>query len=80
MTLKVDYQHGQYRKDRKNRVYKRYTIFELTWKLCGHCCTRHTGSQSNKCDGIDAVLQIDEAAEMTSDITNDGSAAADESN
>jgi hypothetical protein len=40
--------------------------------------TRHAGSQSNKCDGIDAVLQVDEAAKMASNITNDGSAATDE--
>jgi hypothetical protein len=48
------------------------------WTISGQFGTRHAGSQGNKCDGIDAVLQVDEAAEMTGNIANDGRAAADE--
>ena len=40
--------------------------------------TRHAGSKSNKCNGIDAVFEIDEAAKMSSNIPNDGSTGPDE--
>ena len=35
--------------------------------------TRHRGSQSDEGDGIDAILEIDEATKMTGDVSNDGS-------
>ena len=34
--------------------------------------TRHAGSKSNKCNGIDAVFQVDEAAKMAGYISDDG--------
>ena len=40
--------------------------------------TRNRSSKSNKGDGIDTILEVDEAAEMAGDITDDGSAGADE--
>jgi hypothetical protein len=40
--------------------------------------TRHTGSQGDKCNRIDAVFEVDEAAEMSSNISNDGSTGPDE--
>ena len=40
--------------------------------------TRNTSSEGNKCNGIDAVFEIDEAAQMSSDISNDGSTGPDE--
>jgi len=33
---------------------------------------RHRGSQSDEGDGVDAILEIDEATEMTGDVSNDG--------
>lgn len=41
---------------------------------------RDAGAKSNKCNGINAVFEVDEAAKMASNITNDSSAGADESN
>ena len=42
--------------------------------------TRHAGSQGDEGDGIHAVLEIDEASEMTGDVTDDSSVATDEEN
>ena len=42
-------------------------------------CTGHTGSESNKCNRIDAVFEVDEATKMTSDISDDRSANTDAS-
>ena len=39
--------------------------------------TRHAGAESNKCDGIDSVFEIDEAAEVSGNIADDGSARSD---
>merc|ERR1719472_349910 len=39
---------------------------------------RNASSESNKCNGIDSVFEIDEAAEMSSNISNDGSTGANE--
>ena len=41
--------------------------------------TRHTGSQGDKCNRINAVFEVDEAAKMASDISNDSGANADTS-
>ena len=40
--------------------------------------TRNASSESNKCNGIDSVFEIDEAAKMSSNIANDGGTAPDE--
>ena len=49
------------------------------WKTQrNHFGTRNTGSQGNKCDGIDSVFEIDEAAEMRGNVSNDGSTGPDE--
>merc|ERR1719239_1922742 len=39
---------------------------------------RNASSESNKCNGIDSVFEIDEAAKMSSNIANDGGTAPDE--
>merc|ERR1719472_639248 len=38
---------------------------------------RHAGSKGNKCNGIDAVFEVDKAAKMAGDISDDGSTGAD---
>lgn len=40
--------------------------------------TRYTGAECNKGDCINTVFKTDEAAEMTSNVTNDSCAGADE--
>ena len=42
-------------------------------------CTGHTGSESNKCNRIDAVFEVDEAAKVSGDIADDRSAKTDAS-
>jgi hypothetical protein len=42
--------------------------------------TRNTGPQCNEGDSVDTVFKIDEASEMTSDITDNSSTGADEEN
>ena len=71
----------------KSLLYKRYDnnfftrqIDQVLLKDSKYFDTRYTGSESNKCNGVDTVLEIDEAAKMTGNITNDGSAAANEKN
>ena len=39
-------------------------------------CTGHTGSESNKCNRIDAVFEVDEAAKVASDISDDSGTGA----
>ena len=51
---------------------------ETIWIKPKKFCTRNASSKGNKCNGIDAVFEIDEAAEMSSDISNDGSTGPDE--
>ena len=48
--------------------------------VSGQFDTRDAGAKSNKSNGINAVFEVDEAAEMAGNITNDSSAGADESN
>ncbi len=43
-------------------------------------CTRYAGPQGDECNGIDRVLEIDEAAEVTGDVADDGCAHSDHSN
>lgn len=38
--------------------------------------TRYWGAKSNKSNGIDAIFEVDEAAEMSGNIANNGSAGA----
>ena len=57
-------------------LYKRYS--GVVEQLEGQFGTRHAGSEGNKCNGIDSIFKVDEATKMASDISNDGSAAANE--
>ena len=45
----------------------------------GQFGTRHAGSQGNKCNGIDSIFEVDKAAKMAGDISNDSGANADTS-
>jgi len=42
--------------------------------------TRYAGAKGNKCNCVDAVLEVDEAAEMAGDITDDGGEETDGNN
>ena len=42
--------------------------------VCETLGTRHTGPKGNKCNSIDAIFEVDKAAKMTSDISDDGGA------
>ena len=42
-------------------------------------CTRDTGSQGDKCNGIDSIFEVDEAAKVSGDIADDRSAKTDAS-
>ena len=42
--------------------------------------TRHAGSQGDEGDGIDTILEVDEASKMTRDIANDSSVCTNEEN
>ena len=42
--------------------------------------TRHAGSQGDEGDGVHAVLEVDEASEVTSNVANNSRVAADEEN
>ena len=44
----------------------------------GHFTTRYTGSQSDKCNCIDAVFEVDEATKVAGNISDDCSAGPDE--
>ena len=44
----------------------------------GHLTTRNTGAQSDKCNCINAVFEVDEATKMSGNVSNDGSASPDE--
>ena len=35
--------------------------------------TRYAGSQGNETNGVDAILEVNEAAKMTSDVSDDSS-------
>ena len=50
------------------------SIIKLVSETLG---TRHAGSKGNKCNGIDAVFEVDEAAKVAGDISNDSSAGTD---
>merc|ERR1712123_133242 len=41
-------------------------------------CIRYTGSQSDEGNGVNTILKIDEATEMSSDVTNNGSTTTNE--
>ena len=41
-------------------------------------CTGHTGSESNKCNRIDAVFEVDEATKMAGNVSDHSSAGPDE--
>ena len=45
--------------------------------VCETLATRHAGSKGNKCDGIDSIFEVDKAAKMAGDISDDGSTGAD---
>ena len=45
------------------------------WRL-GRDPTGHRGAESDKGDGVDTVLEVDEAAEVSGHVTDDGSAHA----
>ena len=51
---------------------------ETIWIKPKKFCTRNASSKGNKCNGIDAVFEVDETAEMSSDISNDGGTGPDE--
>ena len=59
-----------------SRILSRSSSYSGFSKALG---TRHAGSESNECNRIDAVFEIDEAAKMAGDISDDGSVGADES-
>ena len=44
----------------------------------GHFTTRNTGAQSDKCNCINAVFEVDEATKMSGNISDDSSAGPDE--
>merc|ERR1712112_569901 len=46
--------------------------------VCETLGTRHAGSEGNKCDGIDSIFEVDKATKMASNISDDGSAGANE--
>ena len=45
--------------------------------VCETLGTRHAGSKGNKCNGIDAVFEVDKAAKMAGDISDDCRANTD---
>lgn len=55
-------------------------IFKHSTKILQimHLNTRYTGSQCYKRDCVDTVLKIDEAAEVTSHVTDNSSTESDE--
>ena len=42
--------------------------------------TRYGGSQSDEGNGVDAILEVDEASKMSSHVSDDGSTQTDGSN
>ena len=44
----------------------------------GDFTTRNTGAQSDKCNCINAVFEVDEATKVAGNISDDGSAGPDE--
>ena len=54
------------------------SIYQTSQGVLETLGTRHAGAESNKCDGIDSVFEIDEAAEMRGNVSNDGSTGPDE--
>ena len=48
------------------------------WHWWKQICTRYTGSQSDKCNRIDAVFEVYEATKMAGDISDDGGVTANE--
>ena len=59
-------------------LYKRYSSSIVEQLEEGQFGTRHAGSEGNKCDGIDSIFEVDKATEMASNISDDGSAGANE--
>ena len=59
-----------------SRILSRSSSYSGFSKALG---TRHAGSESNECNRIDAVFEVDEATKMTSDISDDRSANTDAS-
>ena len=60
------------------RFTSRILGFYLSFKLVSETlATRHAGSKGNKCNGINAVFEVDEAAKVAGDISNDSSAGTD---
>ena len=57
-------------------LYKRYSSIGQLEE--GQFGTRHAGSEGNKCDGIDSIFEVDKATKMASNISDDGSAGANE--
>ena len=53
------------------------SIYQTSQGVLETLGTRHAGAESNKCDGIDSVFEIDEAAEVSGNIADDGSARSD---
>ena len=53
------------------------SIYQTSQGVLETLATRHAGAESNKCDGIDSVFEIDEAAEVSGNIADDGSARSD---
>ena len=41
-------------------------------------CTGHTGSESNKCNRIDAVFEVDKATKMAGNVSDHSGAGPDE--
>ena len=55
-------------KNAVSRILSRSSSYSGFSKALG---TRHAGSESNECNRIDAVFEVDEATKMASDISDD---------
>jgi len=52
--------------------------WKVLWKLKTNCGTGNTGSEGHKCDGIDSIFEVDEAAKMSGNIADECGTGANE--
>ena len=57
----------------ESRILSRSSSYSGFSKALG---TRHAGSESNECNSIDAVFEVDEAAKMAGNISDDSGTGA----
>jgi len=62
---------------KSTKIHEQDSRFLSIKLVCETLGTRHAGSKGNKCNGIDAIFEVDEAAKMASDISDDCSTGAD---